>query len=118
MERPQFSDCAGEQGSYDLWTCRERVRNKAFRGKQVGAQSFPNKRFSAVFFQPLYAGQTFGIGQLNPLKRAGQPEELANVALFLLSDQASYVNGQAIAVDGGLTSSHPVTRQLLGQTSH
>jgi NAD(P)-dependent dehydrogenase (short-subunit alcohol dehydrogenase family) len=57
------------------------------------------------------------IGQLNPLKRAAQPEELANVALFLASDQASYVNGQALAVDGGLTSSHPVTRQLLGQTA-
>ncbi len=61
---------------------------------------------------------THKIGQLNPLKRAGQPEELANVALFLASDLASYVNGQAIAVDGGLTSSHPVTRQLLGLTSH
>ncbi len=58
------------------------------------------------------------VGQLNPLKRAGQPEELANVAVFLVSDQASYVNGQAIAVDGGLTSSHPVTRQLLGQSAH
>lgn len=58
------------------------------------------------------------VGQLNPLKRAAQPAELANVALFLASDLASYVNGQAIAVDGGLTSSHPVTRQLLGQTSH
>ncbi len=63
-------------------------------------------------------GVTHKIGQLNPLKRAGQPEELANVALFLASDQASYVNGQAIAVDGGLTSSHPVTRQLLGQSAH
>lgn len=63
-------------------------------------------------------GVTHKLGQLNPLKRAAQADELANVALFLASDQASYVNGQAIAVDGGLSSSHPVTRQLLGQTSH
>ena len=47
------------------------------------------------------------IGQLNPLKRAGQPHELAAMGLFLASDDASYVNGQAIPVDGGLTSSMP-----------
>ena len=57
------------------------------------------------------------VGRLNPLRRAAQADELANVALFLASDQASYVNGQAIAVDGGLSSSHPVTRQLMGQTA-
>ncbi len=57
------------------------------------------------------------VGRLNPLRRGAQPEELANVALFLASDQSSYVNGQAIAVDGGLSSSHPVTRQLTGQTA-
>lgn len=57
------------------------------------------------------------IGRLNPLRRAAQPVELAQVALFLASDQASYVNGQAIAVDGGLSSSHPVTRQMTGKTA-
>jgi NAD(P)-dependent dehydrogenase (short-subunit alcohol dehydrogenase family) len=57
------------------------------------------------------------IGRLNPLRRAAQPVELANVALFLASDQSSYVNGQAIAVDGGLSSSHPVTRQVTGKTA-
>ena len=47
------------------------------------------------------------IGQLNPMQRYGNPEEIASVALFLGSDAASYVNGQAIAVDGALSSSHP-----------
>ena len=47
------------------------------------------------------------IGQLNPLRRAGAPEEIAEMALFLASDAASYVNGQAFAVDGGLSSTHP-----------
>lgn len=57
------------------------------------------------------------VGRLNPLRRGAQPEELAKVALFLASDDASYVNGQAIAVDGGLSSSHPVTRQDYGKTA-
>lgn len=57
------------------------------------------------------------VGRLNPLRRGARTEELANVAVFLASDLASYVNGQAIAVDGGLSSSHPVTRQLTGQTA-
>jgi NAD(P)-dependent dehydrogenase (short-subunit alcohol dehydrogenase family) len=50
------------------------------------------------------------IGQLNPLKRGGVPVEIANAGLFLVSDEASYVNGQAVVVDGGLSSSHPVVR--------
>jgi NAD(P)-dependent dehydrogenase (short-subunit alcohol dehydrogenase family) len=57
------------------------------------------------------------VGRLNPLRRGAQPEELAKVAAFLASDDASYVNGQAIAVDGGLSSSHPVTRQEYGKTA-
>lgn len=63
------------------------------------------------------AGKMEKVGRLNPLRRAAQPEELANVAVFLASSDASYVNGQAIAVDGGLSSSHPVTRQEFGKTA-
>lgn len=63
------------------------------------------------------AGKMDRVGRLNPLKRGAQPEELARAALFLASDDASYVNGQALAVDGGLSSSHPVTRQEYGRTA-
>jgi NAD(P)-dependent dehydrogenase (short-subunit alcohol dehydrogenase family) len=52
-------------------------------------------------------GTDHKIGQLNPLQRPGQPDEVAMMALFLATDEASYVNGQAFAVDGGLSSTHP-----------
>lgn len=62
-----------------------------------------------VFDRAKERGTEGKIGQLNPLKRAGQPHELAAMGLFLASDEASYVNGQAIPVDGGLTASMPYT---------
>lgn len=55
-------------------------------------------------------GTAGNLGQLNPLGRYGEPQEIAAMAAFLASDEASYVNGQAIAVDGGLSSTHPFRR--------
>ncbi len=77
IERPEFSACASQEGSYDLWTCRETIWNSAFRGRSVDGVTFPDNRFSATFFQPYYAGQTFGLGQLNPLT-ALQMSDLVN----------------------------------------
>ena len=37
-----------------------------------------------------------------PLRRGGQPEDIANVATFLASDMSSYISGQVIQVDGGM----------------
>ncbi|MBW7460039.1 SDR family oxidoreductase, partial [Paenibacillus sepulcri] len=36
-----------------------------------------------------------------PLKRAGEPDELANLAAYLISEYAGYINGEVITIDGG-----------------
>jgi len=43
-------------------------------------------------------------GGMGPMGRPGKPDEIANAALFLLSDEASFVNGAALPVDGGMTA--------------
>ena len=62
-----------------------------------------------VFSAARQRGTEKRIGQINPLGRGGVADEIARVALFLGSDESSYVNGQAWAVCGGLSAGHPYT---------
>ncbi|GAB4264156.1 MAG: SDR family oxidoreductase [Pararhodobacter sp.] len=64
--------------------------------------------------EPLYAdarakGRENRIGQLNPTRRGGEAQEVAEAVAFLASDAASYINGQVLAVDGGLSAQLPFT---------
>lgn len=49
-----------------------------------------------------------GLTQQVPMKRLGKPEEVVNIAIFLASEDSSYINGTTIVADGGMTGYHPV----------
>ena len=64
----------------------------------VIAPGFIRTEMTEVLDQKVVGAWEAGI----PMKRAGETEEVANACLFLASDLSSYVNGQVLAVDGGM----------------
>ena len=54
----------------------------------------------------------FFIRQITPLKRWGRPEDVAQLACFLASDEASYLNGVIISADGGITINGNVNKEV------
>ena len=70
-----------------------------------------------VYTRAREKGQEDKLGHLNPMQRGGVPVEIARAALYLASDESSYVNGHALVVDGGLSASHPFNRQDFGRTA-
>jgi NAD(P)-dependent dehydrogenase (short-subunit alcohol dehydrogenase family) len=77
--------------------------------KQLALELGPNIRVNAVapavvktrFAEKLYTHDEEGVAAGYPLKRLGTPEDIAAAAAFLLSDEASWITGQVLVLDGG-----------------
>jgi NAD(P)-dependent dehydrogenase (short-subunit alcohol dehydrogenase family) len=79
--------------------------------EELAVELGPRIRVNAVapgvvktkFATALYEGREEQVSAAYPLKRLGVPEDVAGAVAFLLSDQASWITGQTLVLDGGIT---------------
>lgn len=79
--------------------------------RQLGVELGPQLRVNAIapavvkthFAKALYEGREEEVAEAYPLKRLGVPADTAKAAAFLLSDDASWITGETLVVDGGVT---------------
>ncbi|GAC1327100.1 MAG: SDR family oxidoreductase [Mycobacteriales bacterium] len=81
--------------------------------KQMAMEMGPGVRVNAIapavvktkFAKALYEGREEEVAAAYPLKRLGQPEDTSKLAAFLLSDDASWITGETVVIDGGISVS-------------
>jgi NAD(P)-dependent dehydrogenase (short-subunit alcohol dehydrogenase family) len=81
--------------------------------RQLAQELGPRTRVNAIapavvktkFARALYEGREDEVASHYPLKRLGTPEDTAKLAAFLLSDDASWITGETVTIDGGVTVS-------------
>jgi 3-oxoacyl-[acyl-carrier protein] reductase len=79
--------------------------------RQLASELGPAVRVNAIapavvktrFAKALYEGREDEVAAAYPLRRLGVPEDTAKAAAFLLSDDASWITGETLVVDGGIT---------------
>jgi len=79
--------------------------------RQLAVELAPRVRVNAIapavvktfFARALYEGREEEVASHYPLKRLGRPEDTAKLAAFLLSDDASWITGETVTIDGGIT---------------
>ncbi len=90
-----------------MQTCAYQLAGTGIRCNAICPGIVETGMTAPVYEMARQRGTVRKIGQLNPLQRGGVADEVARLVLFLGSDDGSYVNGQAIAVCGGLSAGHP-----------
>jgi 3-oxoacyl-[acyl-carrier protein] reductase len=81
--------------------------------RQLASELGPAVRINGIapavvktdFARALYENDEQGLAQRYPTKRLGTPEDTAKLAAFLLSDDASWITGETVVIDGGITTS-------------
>jgi NAD(P)-dependent dehydrogenase (short-subunit alcohol dehydrogenase family) len=95
----EYNDYAASKGAIEILTIGL-AREVADEGIRVNAV-----RPSLIYTEMLAAAGNSDrfdrVNRIHPMKRAGYPEEVANVILWLLSDEASYTSGAIVDVNGG-----------------
>ncbi len=84
----------------------------AFAGRNVRVNAILPGLTETGLTKPMFDwarqhGKEDKLGRLTPMQRPGHVTDMAAVAAFLASDDAAYVDGQLIAVDGGISATHP-----------
>lgn len=84
----------------------------AFAGKKVRVNAILPGLTETGLTKPMFdwarkAGKEDRMGMLTPMQRPGHVDDMAGVVAFLASDDAAYVDGQLIPVDGGISATHP-----------
>ena len=87
----------------------------AFIGKNIRVNALlpglaETKLSKPIFEYARNKGSEHKLGKLTLMQRPGYVEDMAGVIAFLASDDSSYVDGQLIACDGGISATHPFGR--------
>lgn len=90
-------------------TCAMALSGRGIRVNGVAPGLIDTPMTAPLYDDARAKGREGRIGQLNPLRRGGQAGEVAEAVVWLASDAASYVNGQVLVVDGGLSAQLPFT---------